>query len=63
MLQVFPSSAPTLDLSTLATILNPMGTSLPSTFSVGGKKVCRIGDQASCLDTVSVGSSTFFVGS
>lgn len=34
-----------------------------STFSVSGNKVCRIGDQASCLDTVSVGSSTFFVGS
>jgi len=34
-----------------------------STFSVAGNKVCRIGDQASCLDTVTVGSSTFFIGS
>ena len=34
-----------------------------STFSVAGNKVCRVGDQASCLDTVSVGSTKFFIGS
>jgi len=34
-----------------------------STFSVSGNKVCRIGDRASCSDTISVGSSSFFIGS
>ena len=33
------------------------------TFSFGGKKICRVGDSASCGDVISTGSPTFFVGS
>jgi uncharacterized Zn-binding protein involved in type VI secretion len=41
-----------------ATLISGSGT-----FTFGGKKVCRVGDSASCGHTISTGSSTFFVGS